>query len=96
MRQLMLLFGTEGNRIRFSDPRSYCRNKIEFPLHTQRMGIFKALGLGIAIVVLKLLMPDVFSGLEGARVQDPVFLLGLDEPLERVHRGGVGAINSAF
>ena len=68
MRQLMLLFGTEGNRIRFSDPRSYCRNKIEFPLHTQRMGIFKALGLGIAIVVLKLLMPEVFSGLEGALV----------------------------
>ena len=32
------------------------------------MGIFKALGLGIAIVVLKLLMPDVFSGLEGALV----------------------------
>ena len=68
MRQLMLLFGTAGKRIRFSDPRSYCRNKIEFPLHTQRMGIFKALGLGIAIVVLKLLMPDVFSGLEGALV----------------------------
>lgn len=32
------------------------------------MGIFKALGLGIAIVVLKLLMPEVFSGLEGTLV----------------------------
>ena len=29
------------------------------------MGIFKALGLGLTIVILKLLMPDVVSGLEG-------------------------------
>lgn len=29
------------------------------------MGIFKALGLGLTIVILKLLMPDVMSGLEG-------------------------------
>ncbi len=29
------------------------------------MGIFKALGLGLVIVILKLLMPDVMSGLEG-------------------------------
>lgn len=30
------------------------------------MGIFKALGLGLTIVILKLLMPDVMSGLEGS------------------------------
>ncbi len=29
------------------------------------MGIFKALGLGLTILILKLLMPDVMSGLEG-------------------------------
>ena len=29
------------------------------------MGIFKALGLGLTIVILKLLMPDVMSGFEG-------------------------------
>ncbi|KKU78711.1 MAG: hypothetical protein UY04_C0028G0003 [Parcubacteria group bacterium GW2011_GWA2_47_7] len=29
------------------------------------MGIFKALGLGLAIVILKLLMSDVMSGFEG-------------------------------
>ena len=29
------------------------------------MGIFRALGMGLAIVILKLLMPDVMSGLEG-------------------------------
>lgn len=29
------------------------------------MGIWKALGLGLTIVILKLLMPDVVSGLEG-------------------------------
>ncbi len=29
------------------------------------MGIFKALGLGLTIVVLKLLMPGMMSGLEG-------------------------------
>lgn len=29
------------------------------------MGIFKALGLGLTIVLLKLLMPGVMSGLEG-------------------------------
>lgn len=29
------------------------------------MGIFKAMGLGLSIVILKLLMPDVMSGLEG-------------------------------
>ncbi len=36
------------------------------PLPKKRiMGIFKALGLGLAILILKLLMPDVVSGLEG-------------------------------
>ena len=29
------------------------------------MGVFRALGLGLAIVILKCLMPDVMSGLEG-------------------------------
>jgi hypothetical protein len=29
------------------------------------MGIFKALGLGLTIVILKLLMPGVMSGFEG-------------------------------
>lgn len=29
------------------------------------MGIFKALGLGLAIIILKSLLPDVMSGLEG-------------------------------
>lgn len=29
------------------------------------MGIFRAIGLGVAIVILKLLMPAVMSGLEG-------------------------------
>jgi len=29
------------------------------------MGIFKALGLGLTIVILKSLMPDVMSGIEG-------------------------------
>jgi hypothetical protein len=29
------------------------------------MGIFRALGLGLAIVILKCLMPDVMNGLEG-------------------------------
>ena len=32
------------------------------------MGIFKAIGLGIAIVVLKLLVPDVMSGIEATLV----------------------------
>ena len=31
----------------------------------KHMGVFKALGMGIAIVILKLLMPDVMSGFEG-------------------------------
>lgn len=30
------------------------------------MGIFRALGLGIAIVVLKLLLPEVMDGFAGA------------------------------
>ncbi len=29
------------------------------------MGIFKALGLGLTIIILKTLLPDVMSGLEG-------------------------------
>jgi hypothetical protein len=29
------------------------------------MGIFKALGLGLTIIILKCLMPDVMNGLEG-------------------------------
>lgn len=29
------------------------------------MGIFKALGFGLTIVILKLLIPDVMSGFEG-------------------------------
>ena len=29
------------------------------------MGIFRAVGLGVAIVILKLLMPAVMSGFEG-------------------------------
>ena len=33
------------------------------------MGIFNALGLGFAIVIMKFLMPDVMSGLEGTLVQ---------------------------
>lgn len=32
------------------------------------MGIFKALGLGLCIVILKLLLPDVMSGIEGTLV----------------------------
>jgi hypothetical protein len=32
------------------------------------MGIFKALGLGLTIVILKLLLPDVMSGIEGTLV----------------------------
>jgi len=30
------------------------------------MGIFRAIGLGLGIVILKLLMPSVMSGFEGA------------------------------
>jgi len=30
------------------------------------MGIFRAVGLGLVIVILKLLMPGVMSGLEGS------------------------------
>ncbi len=29
------------------------------------MGIFRAIGMGLAIVILKLLMPGVISGFEG-------------------------------
>lgn len=29
------------------------------------MGVFKAVGLGLTILILKLLMPDVMSGFEG-------------------------------
>ena len=29
------------------------------------MGIFKALGFGLTIVILKLLVPDVMNGIEG-------------------------------
>lgn len=29
------------------------------------MGIFKALGLGLTIVILKLLLPEVMNGIEG-------------------------------
>lgn len=32
------------------------------------MGIFRALGLGVAIVILKLLVPEVMNGLEGTLV----------------------------
>lgn len=32
------------------------------------MGIFRALGLGLVIVILKLLLPDVMSGIEGTLV----------------------------
>jgi hypothetical protein len=32
------------------------------------MGIFRALGLGLTIVILKLLLPDVMSGIEGTLV----------------------------
>lgn len=34
------------------------------PFKNTRMGILRAIGLGIGIIVLKLLMPDVFEGLE--------------------------------
>jgi hypothetical protein len=32
------------------------------------MGIFRALGLGLVIVILKSLLPDVMSGFEGTLV----------------------------
>lgn len=32
------------------------------------MGVFRAVGLGIGIIVLKLLLPDVMSGIEGTLV----------------------------
>jgi len=33
------------------------------------MGIFRAIGLGLTIVILKLLLPDVMSGFEGTLAQ---------------------------
>lgn len=39
------------------------------------MGIFKALGMGLTIVILKLLMPGVVSGFEGT----PTALFGVTE-----------------
>jgi hypothetical protein len=33
------------------------------------MGIFKAVGLGIGLLILRIIMPDVFSGLEAALVK---------------------------
>ncbi len=35
----------------------------------ESMPVFRAIGMGIAIVILKLAMPDVLSGLEGTLVQ---------------------------
>jgi len=47
-----------------SDPRS-CVEGIS-SVTKKRMGIFRAVGLGLVIVILKLLMPGVMSGLEGS------------------------------
>lgn len=61
-----LSYGEGMDTIR--DPMSFVE-KASLHNRTTLMGIFKALGLGLTIVILKLLMPDVMSGLEGTLAQ---------------------------
>ena len=50
-------------RVRLVDP-SFVVEQSILSSHT-RMGILKAVGLGLTIVILKLLLPDVMNGFEG-------------------------------
>ena len=54
------------------------------------MGILRAIGFGIALVVLRALMPDVFNGLEHALIE---FFTALEKVLtySTANLGGAGA-----